>query len=254
MSTTQFLNKQFQKIYVLTLERLTERHAQIAQQLDGLNYELFFGLDKETVDLHTEEKKGNYNNEAYLKLNKDGSQMRLGAYCCAYGHRAIYEDMQKNNIQSAFIMEDDVLMNNIDLQTLQNTFDELPANWELFYLGYEKNEHLGFIQKLKRNWYQLFPGHSLLKMKAFQYKKYYATPLSKHIKNAGFHDCTHAYAITLQGAQKIINLQSPIQLKSDTALSFAVTLNKVIAYIAIPKIFDQLSIKENSIIKSLVSD
>jgi glycosyl transferase, family 25 len=254
MDAIPFLQKQFDKIYVLSIARLNERHALLHQNLKGLQYQLFFGADKTEIDLTTETEKGNYNNEIYLKYNKEGDQMRLGAYCCAIGHKAIYEDMVTHNIEKALILEDDALLINNNLDMAFSIFKELPNNWELLYLGFEKNDQPNFRQKINKFWYQLFPNHALLKLKRKQFKKYYATPISNHIWQAGFHDCTHAYGITLAGAKKMIALQTPIAFKSDNLLSYGVTLNMLNAYIVKPKLFDQLSIHKNTAVQSLVTE
>ncbi len=248
------LNKQFEKIYVLTIARMQDRHQLLQINLCGLQYNLFFGLDKDEINLNDFEKQGIYNNKKYLAYNKDGNQMRMGVFCCAAGHKSIYEDMVQNNIKSALILEDDAFLIQENIGVLAKIFNQLPKTWELLYLGYEKNENFGIKQKLKSIWYQIFPNHSLLKMKGKQFAKYYAKPLQQNIWKAGFHDCTHAYALTLQAAQKLIAMQTPIVFKSDTLLSYAITLNKIEAYIAKPKIFDQLSILQNSVVTSLVTE
>lgn len=247
------LNQYFDKIYVLTIKRMQNRHELLAENIVGLQYELFYGLDKDDIDLKDYEAKGIYNNNKYLQFNKDGASMRLGVFCCAMGHKAIYENMLQNNIKSALILEDDAILLSHNIATLPAIFAQLPSTWDLLYFGYEKNDTYNLAKKLKSFWYQLFPMHRLLKMKSSQYKKYYATPLTQHIWHSGFHDCTHAYAITNTTAKKLIDMQTPIAFKSDTLLSFAVSLNKVEGYITKPKIFDQLSTKHNGVVTSLVS-
>jgi glycosyl transferase, family 25 len=253
MTATTLLNQYFDKIYVLTIKRMQERHALLAKNLEGLQYELFYGLDKNDITLEEYETNGIYNNQTYLKYNKDGTQMRLGVFCCAMGHKAIYEDMLKHKIKSALIIEDDAFLLQDNLEAIPAIFAQLPSTWELLYLGYDKNDRYSFGKKLKSIWYQIFPWHTLLKLRSSQFKKYYAKPLTKNIWQSGFHDCTHAYAITNMAAQKLIAMQTPLIFKSDTLLSYAVSLNQVEGYITKPKIFDQLSTKHNGSIASLVS-
>ncbi len=254
MAAINLLNQYFEKIYILTIKSMEERHALLEKNLAGLQYNLFFGLYKNEIELKSYVENGLYNNEKYLQFNKDGKEIRLGVFCCAMGHRAIYEDMVANNIKTALILEDDALIIQNNIAAIPKILNELPATWELLYLGYEKNDNYGIKQWLKSKFYQIFPRHTLLKIKPNQYKKYYAKPLTAHIWQSGFHDCTHAYAVTLTAAKKLITLQTPVVFKSDTLLSFAVSLNKVEAYIAKPKIFDQLSIQQNATIASLVAD
>ena len=120
MSAINLLNNKFDKIYVLTIERLTTRHALIAKNLAGLNYQLFFGIDKQQITLQQFEKNGIYNNNAYTAINKDAPTMNLGAFCCALGHVRIYEDMVANNIKTALILEDDIIFNTVDENDINN--------------------------------------------------------------------------------------------------------------------------------------
>ena len=43
----QFLNQYFDKIFVVTIARATERQQQIKERLQGLNFEFFYGIDKQ---------------------------------------------------------------------------------------------------------------------------------------------------------------------------------------------------------------
>ena len=65
----------------------------------------------------------------------------------------------------------------------------------------------------------------------------YAKPFSQHIKKAGFHDYTFAYAINRNGAEKLIEMQSPIQYIADNLLAHAVTNGIVNGYITYPPVF-----------------
>jgi glycosyl transferase family 25 len=62
----------------------------------------------------------------------------------------------------------------------------------------------------------------------------YASPYSSHLKKAGFHDFAHAYAITRSGAEKFLQMQTPIQYIADNLLAFAIVKNIVNGYIVYP--------------------
>ncbi|MBA2745626.1 MAG: hypothetical protein H0U44_05315, partial [Flavisolibacter sp.] len=55
------INAFFDAAYVISLPRAKERHAHIAQELEGLSYELFFGVDKQDLDIEALKKQGIYN-------------------------------------------------------------------------------------------------------------------------------------------------------------------------------------------------
>jgi glycosyl transferase family 25 len=64
-------------------------------------------------------------------------------------------------------------------------------------------------------------------------------PFSAHLKKAGFHDCTHAYAVTLRGAKKLLASQTPVVYRADDLLSSTIMKGELVAFITEPKFFDQ---------------
>ena len=62
---------------------------------------------------------------------------------------------------------------------------------------------------------------------------------STHLKKAGFHDCTHAYAITLSAADKLLAAQTPIVYRADDLLSSTIMKGEINAFVTEPKYFDQ---------------
>ena len=53
-------------------------------------------------------------------------------------------------------------------------------------------------------------------------KHLYAEPFSTHLKKAGYHEYTSAYAITLSAAQTLLKLQTPISFIADNLLGWDV--------------------------------
>ena len=64
----------------------------------------------------------------------------------------------------------------------------------------------------------------------------FARPFSPHLKKAGFHDYTYAYAITKSAAEKLQQMQTPIQYIADNLLAHAITRNIVSGYIVYPAV------------------
>jgi glycosyl transferase family 25 len=56
---------------------------------------------------------------------------------------------------------------------------------------------------------------------------------------AGFHDCTHAYALTLETAKQLIDAQTPVKYRSDNLLTSLVLNGKLIAFISKFQFFHQ---------------
>jgi len=65
----------------------------------------------------------------------------------------------------------------------------------------------------------------------------YAKPFSKHLKKAGFHDYTYAYAINRTAAGKLVEMQTPIQYIADNLLAHAATDEILAGYIVWPPVF-----------------
>jgi glycosyl transferase, family 25 len=249
----QPLNEFYDKIYVLTLPRLTDRIAYINKTLRGLNFELFFGVDKLKVSLEGLKHEGIYSTEAYREFYKKPAEIPLGMLCCSLGHLQIYENIVQNGYSKTLILEDDAMPVQNGLAHFSTIIQELPTDWELLYLGYEKNEANGVKERVKKLVYTLFPFHSQLKMTPQLYSHYYPVRISKHIARAGFHDCTHAYSVTLEGAKKLLKLRRPVRFHPDNLLSYMTGTERLKSYIVKPKLFNQLTAFVNQM-DSLTSD
>lgn len=233
------LNNYFDKIYILTLARLTDRIALFTKELEGLNYEIFYGVDKEAISLQSLKEEGVYDEAAYRNIYTTRSEMSTGMLCCSIGHARIYESIIAHGYQRVLILEDDAFPISENLPLFPAMAAGLPEDWEVFYLGYEGNEHFGWKQQLKRLVYMSFPSHASLRLSRKIYSNYYPRAISQHIARAGFHDCTHAYAVTLDGARKLLHRQTPVAYNADNLLAFAIANEEINGYICRPKLFNQ---------------
>lgn len=85
-------------------------------------------------------------------------------------------------------------------------------------------------------------------------KHLYAKPFSTHLKKAGYHEYTSAYALTLTAAQTLLKLQTPISFIADNLLGYAITNQLVKGYLTVPRLFEQESQQEGGNTFSYVSD
>src|SRR5215831_8350832 len=139
----RLLNEYYDKIYVLSLPRLTERIEHIKRTLDGLNFEFFFGVDKADVSMDQLKQQGLYTTEHYQQFYKKPKEISLGMLCCSLGHLKIYETIVENNYGKTLVLEDDALPILESLDFFSRIIKELPEEWEILYLGCEKNETAG---------------------------------------------------------------------------------------------------------------
>ena len=247
------LNDFFDKIYVITLRRATERHRHIQKELAGLPFELFFGVDKQELDIQELKERGIYDEPLAIRHHRYTKPLLPGMIGCSWSHRNVYEDIIQNKYRSALILEDDVIIDKSSMHLLPSVLSQVPAHWELLYFGYARHEQKQVFpfKKLIYSFQRLFGKHK------FSYrtiKNLYPEPVSENIYTAGYHDQTHAYAVSLSGAQKLKKLQEPISYIADNLLAHAATNKIVNAYVTRPKFFHQLSQGDTKKAQTYIND
>ena len=234
-----FLQQYFDKILVVSVPRFTDRHQQVEQHLQGLPFEYFWGADKLQLGYEELKATGTYDEEKAKKLQRQGKALNLGEIACSLSHRNVYLMMIEQGWERILILEDDILPRFEDLPFLPDTLKELPANWELVYLGYLKHEKITPGLRAKQFLYSILSSLGLMKWNNKMVSRLLPKPYSSHLKKAGFHDCTHAYAITLYAAKKLMAAQTPVVYRADDLLSSTIMKGELNAYITEPKFFDQ---------------
>lgn len=232
------LNTFFDHIYIVTLPRAKDRQALIAVNLKGLNFSFFEGFDKNDFIVPELIANGVFDKEKSSKVHRYNKKMTPGQIGCAWSHRAIYQDIIANNYNKVLILEDDVYTNTDVNRLFDLMITELPKNWELLYLDYNRNKKYNplkrFVYHIQRMMGAIKWNHTVIKN--FQSKKF-----SSHLRQAGFHDYTSAYAITNSAAKKLLERQTPIAYVADNLLGHAICEETIKAYTCVPKLFHQLS-------------
>lgn len=233
------LEQYFDKILVVSVTRFTDRHRQVAQKLEGLSFDFFWGADKQKLDAGLLEKEGVYNEALAKKNQRQGKVLNPGELACSLSHRMLYEEMIKQQWQKVLVLEDDVLPLADNIAALPQALQELPAGWELVYLGYLKHEQVTAGLKAKQFFYKIASALGLMKWSYTMVSNLLPKPYSRHLKKAGFHDCTHAYAISLSAAKKLLAAQTPVVYRADDLLSSTIMKGELNAFVTEPKFFDQ---------------
>jgi len=250
----RYLNEYFDKILVLSLPRLTRRIEHIKKELDGLEYEFFWGVDKATTSLEALKKEGIYSSEKYRSFYKRKKDMAVGMICGAHGHLNIYKEIVSKKYTRTLILEDDALPVQQGLRYIRACFKDLPDDWDMVYLGYDRNEQFGVKQYLKQRFYMFVPNHATYKMTKDLYANYYPRKVTARIYRAGYHDWSHAYGLTLEGAKKILAEPMAGSFHSDNLLSYLIMHERLQGYIVKPKMFDQLTVVAGHFMPSLTQD
>lgn len=236
---SKYLGQYFDKIFVVSVPRFADRHERVKQTLEGLSFEFFWGADKLALDYDTAKKNGTYDEQKAIKLQRQGKALNLGEIACSLSHRMVYEEMIKNNWKKVLILEDDVLPVAENLAELTAALNELPNDWELVYLGYLKHEKVTAGLKAKQFFYKILSAFGLMAWSYKMVSNLLPKPFSPHLKKAGFHDCTHAYAVTAEAAKKLLAAQTPVVYRADDLLSATIMKGELKAYVTEPKFFDQ---------------
>lgn len=235
------LNSFFDHIYLITLERETERQQKIAEKLEGLNYTYYYGVDKKELTLDDLIEKKIYDEQKAILMHVDDKPMNTGQIGRSWSHRLVYEDMLKNGYNKVLILEDHIVPNKEGLALFEEMLKELPESWELLYLDYHKNLRRNFGTWMIQQAYHIKRFFGKLKWSRETINNFYARKFKEHLFMAGFHDFSSAYAITYTAAKKLIDLQTPLAFVADDLLSYACSNLLVKGFVSCPKVFLQES-------------
>ncbi|MCP1385401.1 glycosyltransferase family 25 protein [Runella salmonicolor] len=240
-SVYEFLNGYFDRVFVVTLRRATDRQEAIKQHLEGLNYELFWAVDKKDFTLADSIKSGVYDEAKAVKFNRHRhSKLSLGEIACAWSHRNLYEKIVQEGHERVLIFEDDVVPKLQMLELLLTTMNQLPEHWELVYLGFLKNEEITPKHWRKKQFYKLLATFRAYKwLTRHHVNNLYPKPYSTNLRIAGLHDCTHAYAVSKSAAEKLLKAQTPLYSRADELMTHEVIRGNLAAFICRPTFFDQ---------------
>lgn len=238
-TVNELLHQYFDKVLVMTVPRFKERHERVKEQLTGIDFEFFYGFDKNELDENTIRQFYQYYPENTLKVTQVFPALNKGEIACSISHKMIYQAIVDNNWQRVLIFEDDVVPDYNTLPILADCLKELPPDWELFYLGYLKNEKATLGKKLKILWYNFLATLGLSHIPVSMINNILPGPYSNSLLRSGFHDCTHAYAVCLSGAKKLLIAQTPVQFRADNLLSALVLKSELKAFISKHNLFNQ---------------
>lgn len=234
-----FLNGWADRIFVVSLARATERRARVRERLAGLEFRFLDAVDKLDLDRERLRRDGIYDEGRTPRAFRHRAEMPLGHIGCSLSHRAIYEEIVRNGWRRVVILEDDVVPLEDALALLPAALEQLPAGFELCYLGYLLNETVTPKAWLKRALYLALAPVGLSRWRPGEALRLLPRPFSANLRRAGRHLCTHAYAVTLEGARKLLAAQTPVGFNSDQLLAFLVLRGRLDAYVAQPMFFDQ---------------
>jgi glycosyl transferase family 25 len=255
----ELLNAYFDKIYVISIERNFEaRIPKLKENLKGLNYEIFKGVDgKYLTDLQINEI---YNDQIAKKKFSDYCLYSFGHRVdrsftkseigCAQSHLKVYIDVIEKGYQKVLIFEDDAKIVSENINLITELLKEIPKDCELLYWGYRWYDSESKLSRFKRlliNTPINFIFNLFRKVK-INLSERYPKRYNKYVWKSGYHCGAHAYSINLETAKKLVSYNSPIIMLADQLFAELNRENEINAYVTVPLIFRE----DQSMISSIV--
>lgn len=146
------INEIFTKVYVVSFEG-SSRLKSLPKRLEGLDYEIVLGPNK--FDLNREK----LISEGYVAAGPP-INYKMGIFAVTFTHMEIYKKIIDNNLSNVLILEDDVLMLTKNIDYMVNCYNNLPEDWDLFFIGLY-NTNINYTTALPRNYKNLmYEGRS----------------------------------------------------------------------------------------------
>src|SRR5579875_3392569 len=116
-TAVESLNAYFDKILLLTIERNLYRLTEIRKNFNGLNFEVFMGVDGSKLNIPELQEKGEIAkniNEVYKQDNITYMNLEVGPLlnnqiAVASSHKKIYQYIKDNRLGKVLILEDDAI-------------------------------------------------------------------------------------------------------------------------------------------------
>lgn len=150
------LNDYFDNIYVLNLDKDTQRMKRMSNILNELNikYERFPGIyGKDRIEEHSKIK--NLNNSIWenqhMSKVKNKISKNIGAFGCLLSHRAIIQDAINKKYKKILILEDDIMIYENFNKRLNEILPIISERWKLLYLG--ASQHYWININYRKNYY-----------------------------------------------------------------------------------------------------
>ncbi len=248
-SAVESLNAYFDKILLLTIERNLYRLTEIRKNFNGLNFEVFMGVDGSKLNIPELQQKGeiaNNINDIYKEDNIKYMNLEVGPLlnnqiAVASSHKKMYQYIKDNKLSKVLILEDDAIPVEKNLHYVADTLRQVPDDWEFLFLGHIYNNDFSFWGRIK--YYHLVNFLYKIGVRSetvLRKKRSYPVDHSSLIKKQGGHIGTHAYALHGDGAAKLLEIQTPLTHGASDMLTMdAIATSKIRAYTCKYMFFEQ---------------
>ncbi len=232
-STSPDISRHFGAVFVISKKGDHPRKRTIEKALSqcGITHEF---LDATMGnELRAEEIAAVYDEQAALHHKTISRKLHVSNIGCCLSHRRAYAEVQRRGLPSALILEDDAEPIPEQLVHLEQCISELPADWDLLYLGIRGHRRAPFTFWLKL--YLLLPLARLLlpskyRLSHAETSRLYLRPYSNWLDRAGYHQGTHAYAVSRKGADILYAHGERISAPADATIGTLIIEGKLNAF------------------------
>jgi len=170
-------------IYCINMDKSADRWQNILNYKKKNNVDIirFTGYNGKTLNT------SKYTKNGYLSIYNTLESGQIG---CALSHVSLWEKCKTMDQSYFIILEDDVILPNHFIKTLECILQHAPIGWDIVYLG------------------GCYVKGSLVNSQFIKPTAY----------DSGFNLCTHAYILNKQSIPKMIDIMKPIQLPIDNQL------------------------------------
>jgi len=237
------LNKLIDKIYVLTIERNSDRHQNVNTILENINFEYWYGLDAK--ENFAGKKYVSEIDESFFSQNNIDknhvSRLTMGQFGAYFSIKNIIDNVVECDYDKVMIFEDDMMpLNNNWRNILQNAILELPEDWDILLVGYIFD---GSLYKYSYNRKLRFMVKAYNLIKSILKKKNIIPRLpvkfSNHLDVSGYSMGGHAYCLSKKGAKLLSSYLSPMRDSGDVLISHLIVEKKIKAFSVYPCLFLQ---------------
>ena len=238
-------------VYVLTIQSNEDRQAGVIDQLGEGNFEFVFGLDKQNLTKEQLINDGVYDEELARREDPKDRVMTLGHICCAFGHRAVYQEFLETGRERALIFEDDVVDLHVPDEYIETALNNLPDDWEIIYWGWTGGRFKPFLGSLQQLVFHVRHRLGTYKYNHRMIRNSYMRRYNEYFDVSSANFLLHAYSLTRSGAEKLIRWNTPIHLNSDHVPIHAILDGDVRGYVSRRQLFGQRSFDPADPLESL---
>lgn len=237
------INKLVDKVYVLTIERNSDRHQNVESILESVSFHFWYGLDAR-VNFPKQKYVSDIEDEFFISNDIDkkfASSSTIGQFGAYYSIKKMIDHIAQSDYDKVLIFEDDMLPLKKKWKNIfQSSLQELPEDWDILLAGYFYDGLL-YKYSYNRKMRYFIKTYNTLKSLLKKNGVIETLPLkfSKHLDMSGYSTGGHAFCLSKKGAKLLSSYLSPMRDSGDLLISRLIVEKKIKAFSVYPCLFIQ---------------